>query len=122
MCREALIMDFNSLNAGSLFPGLFRDAIVHVQCYESSSDDENINMVNFKTTLDCLEEIASLEGHCCLEIMSDPENPRSSTGLLLRPTGTRPMTFTRVGHYTPPYPRDLTTVGSWARRVRVDII
>lgn len=101
---------------------LVSDAVVDVQCCGSHPQDETRDTTSFKVSMDHPADTASPEGHYCLEVMSDPNNPRTSTGLLLRPTGVHENTFTRVGHYWPPFPRDLTETRLWAQRLTVDIV
>lgn len=103
-------------------PRLFQTAVVHVQSCGPEWEDDTRDTATFDVTMDEPESIGMLDGCYCLEVISNPNNLRTSTGLLLRLTDNYEKTFTRIGHYTPRFPRVSTSIISWAERLTIDIV
>lgn len=116
-------MDF--VNSGNeRVSDAYQNAVVHVQCCRSEPGDDTGDMAAFDIGMDYPTQAKSLKGYYCLEIMSDSSNPRTSKGLLLRPVhiGSREMLSTRVGQYTPTFPKDTADIKAWAQQFKMTII
>lgn len=115
-------LDFE--NSSDQLSSAYQKAVVHAQCCRSQLGDDTGDMAAFDVGMDYPTQAKALVGYYCLEIMSDSNNPRASKGLLLEPihNESSEKLFTRVGQYTPTFPKDTTTVTSWAQKFQVAIV